>query len=104
MLLFWWHRRKISSLCLLHKIYYNANHPLHSSLPVLAVFARNTRQAAVANSLTFSRIRFHTNQFARSFILATTETWNDLPSVVVESSDLQIFKKGANSFLSSNRA
>ena len=59
-----WHRHKISSLCLLHKIYYNVNHPLHSSLPVLAVFASNTRQAAVANSLTFSRIRFHTNQFA----------------------------------------
>ena len=95
-----WHRRKVSSLCLLHKMYYNDKHPLHLSLPDLAVFARNTRQAASANNVTFSSIRYSTNQFARSFIVAATRMWNGLPSAVVESTDLQTFKKGANSFLS----
>ena len=94
-----WHRRQISSLCLLHKIYYNDKHPLHSFLPDLAVFARNTRQAAAANSLTFSRARYRTSQFARSFVPATIRVWNGLPSDIVESSDLQTFKRGANLFL-----
>ena len=99
-----WHRRKVSSLCLLHKMYYSNRHPLHSSLPGRAMFARNTRQAVVANSMTFSSIRFCTNQFARSFIPRTTKMWNGLPSAIVESSDLQTFKRGANSFLLSTDA
>ena len=93
-----WHRRKVSALCLLHKMYYSDKHSLHSSLPNLAIFSRNTRQAATANSVTFSGIRFNTNQFARSFLVATTRVWNSLPSAVVESADLQAFKRGANSF------
>ena len=97
-----WHRRKVSSLCLLHKIYYNSLHPLHSSLPDLEVFLRHTRRAAAANRLSFVSIRFNTDQFARSFLLATTKLWNLLPSEVVESSDLQKFKRSANSFMIRN--
>ena len=95
------HRRKVSSLCLLHKIYYNNKHPLHSFLPDLAVFGRNTRFAAAANSLTFSRVRtdYLSNQFNRSFLPATIQIWNSLPSAIVECSELQKFKEGANKFL-----
>ena len=99
-----WHRRKVSSLCLLHKMYYNAKHPLNLSLPALAVFARNTRLATAANSITFSSIRTQTNQCARSFMVATTKLWNGLPCAVVESSELQTFKKHVNSFLLTSSA
>ena len=96
-----WHRRKVSSLCLLHKMYYSNKHPLHSSLPPLAAFGCSTRLAAAANSITFSHVgsRFPSNQFARTFLPVTTKLWNSLPSDIVESSDLQTFKKGANAFL-----
>ena len=95
-----WHKCKFSSLCLLHIIHYNSKYPLHSTLPDL-VFGRNTRFAAAANSVTFYRFRtdYLSNQFDRSFLPATIQIWNGLPSAVVESSELQIFKKGANKFL-----
>ena len=96
------HRRQISSLCLLHKIYYVPNHPLHSSLPDLTRPVRVTRQTDVANSVTFATQRHRTNQYSRCFIPATARLWNTLPSVVVESLDIQEFKVGANSFLINN--
>ena len=96
------HRRQISSLCLLHKIYYVPNHPLHSSLPDLTRPVRVTRQTDVANSVTFATQRHRTNQYSRCFIPATAKLWNTLPSVVVESLDMQEFKVGANSFLINN--
>ena len=96
------HRRQISSLCLLHRIYYAPNHPLHTSLPDLSHPVRITRQTDVANSITFAIQRHRTNQYARCFIPATVKVWNTLPSVVVESVDVQKFKVGANSFLINN--
>ena len=96
------HRRQISSLCLLHRIYYAPNHPLHTSLPDLSHPVRITRQTDVANSITFAIQRHRTNQYARCFIPATVKIWNTLPSVVVESVDVQKFKVGANSFLINN--
>ena len=94
-----WHRCWVSSLYLLQKIFYNNKNPLHLFLPDLAVSACNTRQAATANSIPFSSVMFNSMQFFRSFILATTKMWNGLPTAVVESSDLQNFKREAKSFL-----
>ena len=85
----------------MHKSYFNNNNPLCSSLPDLAGFACNTRQADAANSILFYSVIFNTTQFSRSFGLATTKMWNGMHSAVVESSDLQNFKRGAFSFLSS---
>ena len=51
------------------------------------------------NSLSFSPIRFHTPQYSRCFIPAATKLWNELPSMIVEASELQKFKLGANAFL-----
>ena len=96
------HRRQISSLCLLHRIYYAPNHPLHTSLPDLTHPVRITRQTDVANSITFAIQRHRTSQYTRCFIPATVKVWNTLPSVVVESVDVQKFKVGANSFLINN--
>ena len=94
-----WHRRAISSLCILYKIFHNADHPLHLDLPSLYAPQRVTRDALNFNSRAFTPTRFNTTQFSRSFIPGTTKLWNELPSVVVESLELQKFKVGANAFL-----
>ena len=94
-----WHRRAVSSLCILYKIFHNVNHPLHHELPALYAPRRVTRGALNANSLAFTPIRCNTNQYSRSFIPNTIDLWNELPSSVVESVDLQSFKLGANAFL-----
>ena len=93
------HRRFISSLCMLYKIFHNPSHPLHSELPNLFHPRRVTRGSLSINSLSFSPMRFHTSQYSRCFISATTKLWNELPSMIVEATKLQKFKIGANAFL-----
>ena len=44
-------------------------------------------------------MRFHTSQYSRCFIPATTKLWNALPNMIVEATELQIYKIGANAFL-----
>ena len=94
-----WHRHCISSLCMLFKICGNLKHPLYSDLHGLFCPTWITRTALNFNDLVFSVVRFNTTQFSRSFILAVTRLWNDLPNHVVESVQLQNFKCGANTFL-----
>ena len=43
-------------------------------------------------------MRFHTSQYSRYFIPATTKLWNELPSIIVEATKLQKFKIGGNAF------
>ena len=92
------HRRVVSSLCMLYKIYHNPRHPLNSELPGSFQPARITRYALRANSLAFAAVRHNTNQYQRSFIPAATRLWNELPSHIVESQELQRFKTGVNDF------
>ena len=94
-----WHRRSVSSLCMLYKIFHNPKHPLNSELPNLFEPTRVTRNALRLNSLAFSVQRCNTSQYSRCFIPATSRSWNELPSSVVESQELQKFKTGANSSL-----
>ena len=93
------HHHFISSLCMLYKIFHNPSHPLHSELPNLFHPRRVTRGSLSINSLSFSPVRFHTSQYSRCFIPATTKLWNELPSMIVEATELQKFKIGANAFL-----
>ena len=86
---------------MLYKIYHNPRHPLNSELPDFFQPVRVTRYALRANSLAFAAVRHNTNQYERSFILATTRLWNELPSHVVESQELQRFKTGVNDFFRS---
>ena len=67
------HRRFISSLCMLYKIFHIPSHPLHSELPNLFRPGRVTRGSLSINSLSFSPMRFHTSQYSRCFIPATTK-------------------------------
>ena len=71
----------------------------HSELPNLFRPRRVTRSSLSINSLSFSLMRFHTFQYSRCFIPATTKLWNELPSMTVEATELQKFKLGANAFL-----
>ena len=93
------HRRFISSLCMLYKIFHNPSHPLHSELSNLLRPMRVTRGSLSINSLSFALMRFQTSQYSRCFIPATTKLWNELPSMIVEATKLQKFKLGAKAFL-----
>ena len=90
------HHRFISLLYMLYKIFHNHLHPLHSELPNLFHPRRDMRGSL---SLSFSPMRFHTSQYFRCFIPATTKSWNELPLMTVEAIELQKFKPGANAFL-----
>ena len=94
-----WHRRSVSSLCMLHKIFHNPRHPLNRELPNPFRPARITRNALNANTQTFSVGRCNTSQYFRCFFPATTRLWNELPSCIVESQELQRFKTGVNRYL-----
>ena len=94
-----WHRRSVSSLCMLHKIFHNPRHPLNSKLPNPFQPARITRNALNANTQAFSVGSCNTSQFLGCFIPATTRLWNELPSCIVESQELQRFKIGVNTYL-----
>ena len=74
-------------------------HPLHSELLNLFHPRRVMRGSLSINSLSFSPMMFHTSQYSRCFIPATTKLWNALPSMTVEATELQKFKLGANAFL-----
>ena len=93
------HRRFISSLCMLYKIVHNPSHPLHSELTNLFSPRRVTRGSLSINCLSFSPMKFHTSQYSRCFIPTTTRLWNELPSMIVEATELQKFTLGANAFL-----
>ena len=93
-----WHRRSVSSLCMLFKIFHNPRHPLNSELPNSFQPVQITRNALNANSQAFSIGRCNTSQYSRCFIPATTRLWNELPSMIVEATELQKCKLGANAF------
>ena len=95
-----WHRRSISCLCMLFKIYHNLAHPLHSELPSLFHPVLEARYAVLSHSHSFSVVRCSTTQYSRCFVPASTKCWNDLPSRVVDCLELQKFKVGANRLLS----
>ena len=44
-------------------------------------------------------MRLHTSQYSICFISAITKLWNELPSMILEATELQKFKLGANVFL-----
>ena len=70
-----------------------------SELPNPFQPARITRNALNANTQAFSVGRCNTSQYLRCFVPATTRLWNELPSCIVESQELQRFKTGVNRYL-----
>ena len=68
----------------------NSNYCLFSELPSASV--QKTCAVAVAHSLEFEVSRGRTSKFARSFMLAQVQLWNDLPYTVFDTGMLDGFK------------
>ena len=90
--------RSFITFTVLFILIHNPYHPFHSERPNLFRPRRATRGSLSINSLSFSPMRFHTSQYFRCFIPATTKLWNELPSIIVEVTELQKLKIGADAF------
>ena len=89
------HRRHVSCLCMLYKIYNNPDNVLRDAL-VPAQPARVTRASSSAHAHQFKPVRCKTKQFKRCFIPRAIQEWNGLPGWVFESENLQKFKEAVN--------
>ena len=63
------HRRKVSTLCLLYKIYTRVAYPINEYLNNFIV-ADNTRSSAAQDELVLVILRCRTDRFNRSFLPA----------------------------------
>ena len=93
------HRRLVGSLSYFFKIMSNSNHPLHCHLPAPSLPARATRQSLIMNDRSLSVNRCNTSQFSRCFIPVSARLWNTIPNEIVNSSNIETFKKHVNTFL-----
>ena len=91
----WGHRRKVSTLCLLYKIYHRVGHPINVHLNYF-VAARNTRASAALDELALVNPRCRTDKFSQSFLPAAGRLWDLLPSGVFSSDILSSFKSAMN--------
>ena len=95
-----WHRRDISSLCMLYKIRANSNHFLHQYIPRTMCRTRDTRASRAAHFLSITAFRCRTDQFSRCFLPSSVRLWNSLGSCVFDGTDsVSLFKSRANRFL-----
>ena len=92
------HRRRVSSICMLYKIFNNPNHALREVL-VPWQQARITRAASFVHGHQLKPVRCRTEQFRRSFVPRVIDEWNGLPGWVFEGGNLQKFKKATNRHL-----
>ena len=94
------HRRNVAGCCLLFKILGNPDHPMHSRLPRPADHARRTRRAErMNNRARMSALSRNSSQFNRSFLPHIIEIWNFLPQAVVDSPNVDHFKRLVNRHL-----
>ena len=89
------HRRKVSCLCMLYKIYNNPDHALRDYLVPMRR-TRVTRAASSAHEHQLDPSRCKTEQFKRCFIPSSVQAWNCLPREVFDRTNLQQFKRRVN--------
>ena len=92
------HRRTVSALCLLNKIYHRMAHSMNEYLKNF-VAARTTRASAALGVLALVIRRCRIYQFSRSFPPAVVRLRNVLPSCVFSGVTLSSFKSAVNSCL-----
>ena len=86
------HRRFISYCVCFTRIF--------TILPILSILNFPTCSTPGESlEVSFSPMTFHISQYSRCFIPATTKLWNELPSMIVEATELQKFKIGTNAFI-----
>ena len=94
------HRRLVAASCIFFKIFNNPDHPMHSRLPPPSNNMRRTRRAQRLNSRALiSALSRNSDQFNRSFLPSTIEIWNYLPQALVDSSNMNSFKRNVNRHL-----
>lgn len=81
-------RRKVTRLCLLHKLYHNFPSQRNT---VLLPPARSSRR--LFNSLCLQRLHGSTNAFNKSFLPTAIEDWNNLPESIVHEQNPLKFKQ-----------
>uniref|UniRef100_A0A6G5A697 Putative endonuclease/reverse transcript n=1 Tax=Rhipicephalus microplus TaxID=6941 RepID=A0A6G5A697_RHIMP len=81
-------RRKVTRLCLLHKLYHNFPSQRNT---VLLPPARSSRR--LFNSLCLQRLHGSTNAFNKSFLPTAIEDWNNLPESIVHEQNPFKFKQ-----------
>ena len=85
------HRRKVSELCLLYKIYHRVDLTINEYLNHF-VAARNVRASAALGELALMIPSCRTDEFSRSFLSAVVCLWNLLSSGVFSGGSLSSFK------------
>ena len=94
------HRRDVATACLFYKIMSNTGHPMHSRLPVPVQGLRRTRRARLMNTRALtSALTPQSVQFNRTFLPCAVEIWNFLPQAVVDSLNMNSFKRSVNRHL-----
>ena len=93
------HRRKVSSLSLLHKIYNCIDHSLNSTLPTTVRINQDTRLSVSLHNHCLELAQTRTEQFSKSFIPKTIRLWNGLPSYVFDNPSANAFKSAVNRYL-----
>lgn len=87
-------RRKISLLCLFHKLYYNFP-DLRSTL----LFPPVRSSHRLFNSMSIQRLHGSTNAFNKSFLPVAIEQWNSLPESVVAEHNPSKFRELLSSYI-----
>lgn len=80
-------RRKISQLCLFHKLYYNFPHLRNTFL-----LPPNRTSHRLFNNLSLQRLHGTSNSFNKSFLPTAIELWNALPDDIVHERDSDKFR------------
>ena len=89
-------RRTVAGLCMLYKVRDRVCHPLFSYLPVLFQRDRLTQRTEALHEFALESVRHRTNQYARSFIPAIVDKWNNLDGSVFAGMGLSSFKTLVN--------
>ena len=70
----------------------NSNHGLFSELSSASTGVRHSRAVSASHPLEFDVSRCRTSQFARSFLPAQVQMWNDLTYTVFDTGTQDVFK------------
>ena len=89
------HRRRVSALCWLYKIYHRVDNPMNEYLDHF-VAALNFRTSAALCEFTLAISRCRTEQFSRSFLPAVARLWSLLPSGAFSGGTLSFSENALN--------
>ena len=93
------HRRRVAQLSVLYKVKSNSNQCQFRELPSASTRVRHPRAPVTAHPLEFEVLRCRTSQFARSFLTAQVQMWDDIPYTLFDTGTPDWFKDAVNRWL-----